>query len=1081
MLRNYTLTSGSVILVDPGTYSEIDSIALSGIDNYGLGIDQGFTIQGPTNGGAAILQPAIPSNPVNLIQLEDANLVTVNDLTLQNAGRGILVESSAGFSASGLTITGMANEGIRIDSGSTVTLLNDITVTSSGLAGIYIAGTAGTISAAEVSHSGTDIGGPNNVSSPMYGSGLYVDGLVASISGTFADNFSWGVYLVDPGSVSVTDSTIFGNEYGLYVYDDSGSAVIGDPVLTDNAGNIVYGNAGYGIFASGTVTVTGNVVYDESKYATPSIFSYGIEAQAGASATENVVYASAVGMLDDDATLISANRVYDNAMIGIYDISDEEGGTSPTAITLNVIYSNGTGITDQRDNSSPTVLIGNNLIYANTTAAIAILGNDGVTVVNNTIDQPAGVGVSITDNNSGTHLSNNIFAIGTGTGILVGPASQTGFASDYNLFWLTSPTAGAIGEWQNVSQLTLAAWQATTLTDADSFTGNPLFVDPTGTEGVLGYVSPSQPGFDDDFHLQSEYQDFRGGATAPVIGGSGKPVFSTIVGGTDAAQSPAIDRGAATAVYANEPAPNGGYINLGNFGNTAQASESPAEYILVLAPAAGVTLQDGATAAITWRSSGFTGAVNLSYSVNGTSFTSIAAGVTNNGTYSWSVPAGLAAGSTYVIQVSAVSASVSALSAQFSVSPKITNYYVNDGTPGQYTTAPGSNSNNGLSPATPKLSIQALLTAYTLGAGDIIYVDGGTYALTTNINLGAKDSGSSASDTFSIVGPTSGTPAVLSRGNLNAGVDVFDIQGGSYITIENLTITGANVGVEVGGASAGVLLTNDTVTANSDLGIEVDLNTGGTKTAVSGLTIQNDVIDGNGLDVEDGTYYGSDQDGVLVRQGNGGVRIINDQVYDNNQAGVYLADGATGAGISTIDGGAYYGQNLNGYYDTGYGIYDAAGSLIQNARAYANQGDGIYTINNSGTIDLQSGTITASTVFGNTDAGIYGNVALVSGNLVYSQISSSWDAIELDGASTGTGNTVFGGTTGIYADPGSEALSNMVYGESGAGNLVRVILGRRYAGWRPVFDRGQYGLWRRHRHLRHGGTRTERSCRSTAT
>ena len=1031
--RNYTLTSGSVIQVDPGFYAEIDPVDLSGIYNYGLGIDQGFTIQGPTNGSAAILTPAIPGNPVNLIQLEDANLVTVNDLTLQNAGRGVLVQNSAGFSATGLTIAGMANEGIRIDSGSTVTLLDDITVTSSGLSGIYVDGTAGTISAVDITNSGSAKNSSNNVSSPMYGSGLYINGPVAAISGTFADNFSWGVYLADPGSVSVTDSTIFGNEQGLYVYDDSGSAIIGDPVLTDNAGNVIHDNVGYGIFATGTVTVTGNVVYNEGKYDTASLFTYGIEAQAGASATENVVYASAVGILDDDGALISANRVYDNAMSGIYDFSDDEGGNSPTAITLNVIYSNGTGITDQRDDSSPTVLIGNNLIYANTTAAIAILGNDGITVVNNTIDQPTGVGVSITDANSGTHLSNNIFAIGAGTGIVVGPASETGFASDYNMFWLTNATAGAIGEWQNAPEITLAAWQATTLTDAGSFTGNPLFVNPTGAEGVLGYVSPSQPGYDDDFHLQSEYQDFRGGGTAPIIGSSGKPVFPAIVGGADAAQSPAIDRGAPTSGYANEPAPNGDYINLGDFGNTAQAAESPAEYILVLAPAAGVTLQDGATAAITWRSSGFTGAVNLAYSTNGTTFTSIASGITNSGSYTWTVPSGLAAGNTYVIQVSAVSASVSALSAQFSVSPKITNYYVNDGTPGQYTTAPGGNSNNGLSPATPKLSIQALLTAYTLGAGDIIYVDGGTYTLTTNINLGSKNSGTSASDTFSIIGPTSGTPAVLSRGNLNSGVDVFDIQGGSYITIENLTITGANVGVELGGASAGVLLTNDTVTANSDIGIEIDFNSGTTKTAVTGLVIQNDVIDGNGLNVEDGTNYGSDQDGVLVRQGNGGVRIVNDQVYDNNQAGVYLADGDTGAGVSTVDGGAYYGQNLNDDFYTGYGIYDAAGSLIENVQAYANLGDGINSINSSGSIDVQSGTVTGSTVFGNTDAGIYGDAALISGNLVYNQLSTSWDAIDLNGASTGTGNTVFGGTTGIYVDPPAEALANVVYDESGAG------------------------------------------------
>ena len=92
-------------------------------------------------------------------------------------------------------------------------------------------------------------------------------------------------------------------------------------------------------------------------------------------------------------------------------------------------------------------------------------------------------------------------------------------------------------------------------------------------------------------------------------------------------------RGAASDSYANEPENNGGYINLGNFGNTAQASESPAQYILVLSPEAGATVQGGTSTTITWRAFGFTGNVTLSYSANGTTFTTIASGVADNGTY----------------------------------------------------------------------------------------------------------------------------------------------------------------------------------------------------------------------------------------------------------------------------------------------------------------------------------------------------------------------------------------------------------------------------------------------------------------
>ena len=210
--RNYTLTSGSVIYVDPGTYDMIAPFAISGSLNYGLGIEQGFTVQGPTNGSAATLTPANPvtAGAVNLIQLENANLVTINDLRLTDAGRGVYVQDSTGFSATGLTISGMALEGVRIDTNSSVTLLSGLTVSNSGLAGIYIDGTTGTISGADVTNSGTNaskldvatIGGAGD---------LYVSGPIVAVSGTFSDTLGWGVYLKDPGAVDVTDSTIFGD------------------------------------------------------------------------------------------------------------------------------------------------------------------------------------------------------------------------------------------------------------------------------------------------------------------------------------------------------------------------------------------------------------------------------------------------------------------------------------------------------------------------------------------------------------------------------------------------------------------------------------------------------------------------------------------------------------------------------------------------------------------------------------------------------------------------------------------------------------------------------------------------------
>ncbi|MCB1568121.1 MAG: hypothetical protein KDI69_04795 [Xanthomonadales bacterium] len=78
-------------------------------------------------------------------------------------------------------------------------------------------------------------------------------------------------------------------------------------------------------------------------------------------------------------------------------------------------------------------------------------------------------------------------------------------------------------------------------TGVGNFLNNPRFVD-------------SQNG---DYHLQS-------------IGGH----YTANGWVNDATTSPAIDAGNPASSFANEPAPNGGRINLGAFGNTAQASRN---------------------------------------------------------------------------------------------------------------------------------------------------------------------------------------------------------------------------------------------------------------------------------------------------------------------------------------------------------------------------------------------------------------------------------------------------------------------------------------------------------------------------
>jgi hypothetical protein len=70
-------------------------------------------------------------------------------------------------------------------------------------------------------------------------------------------------------------------------------------------------------------------------------------------------------------------------------------------------------------------------------------------------------------------------------------------------------------------------------------------------------------------------------------------------------------------------------------------------------------------------------------------------------------------------------------------------YYVNGpSTAGDvYCTAPGNNSNDGKTPATPVASLSGLLSIYTFHPGDTIYIDTGAYDLYKNVTLGPEFSG----------------------------------------------------------------------------------------------------------------------------------------------------------------------------------------------------------------------------------------------------------------------------------------------------------------------------------------------------
>jgi len=120
------------------------------------------------------------------------------------------------------------------------------------------------------------------------------------------------------------------------------------------------------------------------------------------------------------------------------------------------------------------------------------------------------------------------------------------------------------------------------------------------------------------------------------------------------------------------------------------------------------------------------------------------------GTTSWSYPlaaSNLTDGVSYTVRAKATDTAANAPSSPtavtftYNATHTVTVYYVNDSdlTNDAWATAVGNDANDGLTPATPKATVQAILAAYDLGPGDVVRIDTGSYLLTT---ITADDGGS---------------------------------------------------------------------------------------------------------------------------------------------------------------------------------------------------------------------------------------------------------------------------------------------------------------------------------------------------
>ena len=148
----------------------------------------------------------------------------------------------------------------------------------------------------------------------------------------------------------------------------------------------------------------------------------------------------------------------------------------------------------------------------------------------------------------------NTIVTASGTNVYAVYHAEGDLRSDHNDLFAT---AGAKVGFSQGERATLAQWRAATGQDLCSIGTDPLFAGPQ----------------QNNFALRSAGGRWDTTAAAWVF---------------DTNTSPAVDAGTRNADSSDEPAPNGGRINLGAFGNTATASKSaPQRRLALLSPTGG--------------------------------------------------------------------------------------------------------------------------------------------------------------------------------------------------------------------------------------------------------------------------------------------------------------------------------------------------------------------------------------------------------------------------------------------------------------------------------------------------------------
>ncbi|MGB4046912.1 MAG: right-handed parallel beta-helix repeat-containing protein [Kiritimatiellia bacterium] len=447
---------------------------------------------------------------------------------------------------------------------------------------------------------------------------------------------------------------------------------------------------------------------------------------------------------------------------------------------------------------------------------------------------------------------------------------QVGIQSDYNSLYSTE-RAGGVGGLQSGSEnsarttayFSVSTWSAATGQDKHSLAHDPHLADPGRG----------------DFHLKS-------------AGGRYVPATDSWV--YDGVSSPLIDAGTPhPSAWVREPDPNGRRLNIGLYGGTPEASKTPVSgWVTVLSLNDGGSVQGDVQ--LQWAAGGAATnyTVCLEYSPDaGITWTNIVCGwPANLGEYLWdSVPYGRSAQGMWRMYCEQdLNIYAQSLLPFLLRNGGTIPFYVNDtNTVGDvYCTAPGNDNNNGLTPATPKATVQAILREYELAPEDVVYVDAGAYSISAPIVIDQYDSG--WSNLFvTIQGSTNPAARTEFWGASFSVPAVFSLQYAENVRLKDLTIRNGGWGIAAN-ESLGCELVGVRVENNRGGGISLNRTfdmrainsilwknsspTGGAGVAISqgSMTILNSVLWDHPVAVSIGAGSMNVTNSVLSASGTGG-------------------------------------------------------------------------------------------------------------------------------------------------------------------------------------------------------------------